>query len=133
MFEELDQEEYDERQLARREDDFIVDDEGFGYKDRGGEIWEVGETTAGDAAKKKKRKLNVSRFETKLNLMAVCWSRKMSKPFMGLCSQRAVLSRTKGKWLCLSTKSQELKWMRRRPKTSWANFSTSLMRTMLIS
>jgi len=97
VFEELGQEEYDERQLARREDDFIVDDEGFGYKDRGGEIWEVGETTAGDAAKKKKRKLNVSRFETGLNLTAVCWSRKMSKPFMGLCSQQAEFSRTKGK------------------------------------
>ena len=64
VFEELGQEEYDERQLARRDDDFIVDDEGFGYKDRGGEIWEVGETAGGDATKKKKRKLNVSRLAT---------------------------------------------------------------------
>lgn len=61
VFEELNQEEYDERQLERRKDDFIVDDEGFGYADRGGEIWEVGESGNGDAAKKKKqRKLNVS-------------------------------------------------------------------------
>ena len=29
--------------MERRDDDFIVDDEGFGYKDRGGEIWEVAE------------------------------------------------------------------------------------------
>ena len=46
--------------MARRDDDVIVDDEGFGYKDRGGEIWEVGESAQTDAAKKKKRKLNVS-------------------------------------------------------------------------
>ena len=46
--------------MARRDDDFIVDDEGFGYKDRGGEIWETDNNT--DAAKKskKQRKLNVS-------------------------------------------------------------------------
>ena len=51
---------YDELQMARRDDDFIVDDDGFGYKDKGGEIWEVGESSAADGAKKKKRKLNVS-------------------------------------------------------------------------
>ena len=62
VFEELNQADYDERQMARRDDDFIVDDEGFGYKDRGGEIWEVNESAANDAAKKKKRKLNVSQF-----------------------------------------------------------------------
>ena len=56
----MNQEEYDERQMARREDDFIVDDDGFGYKDRGGEIWEQADTNQNDAAKKKKRKLNVS-------------------------------------------------------------------------
>ena len=60
VFEELNQEEYDERQMARREDDFIVDDEGFGYKDKGGEIWEVGESATNEASKKRKRKLNVS-------------------------------------------------------------------------
>ena len=47
--------------MARRDDDFIVDDEGFGYKDKGGEIWECAEGGANDAAKKKKRKLNVSK------------------------------------------------------------------------
>jgi len=61
VFEELDAEKYDERQMARRNDDFIVDDEGYGYKDRGGEIWEVDDSAAADGAKKKKRKLNVSR------------------------------------------------------------------------
>ena len=61
MFEELNQDQYDERQMARRDDDFIVDDEGFGYKDKGGEIWECAEGGANDAAKKKKRKLNVSK------------------------------------------------------------------------
>lgn len=60
MFEELGQDEYDERQMARRDDDFIVDDEGFGYKDRGGEIWETNEGNADAAKKSKKRKLNVS-------------------------------------------------------------------------
>lgn len=47
--------------MARRDDDFIVDDEGFGYKDRGGEIWETGDSNM-DGAKKnnKRRKLNVS-------------------------------------------------------------------------
>ena len=71
MFEELGQDEYDERQMARRDDDFIVDDEGFGYKDRGGEIWECGENNqAADAAKKsKKRKLNVSSEKTKITLV----------------------------------------------------------------
>ena len=42
-------------------DDFIVDDEGFGYKDdHGGEIWEYEEDGKGDPKKKKQRKLNVS-------------------------------------------------------------------------
>ena len=61
MFEELNQDEYDQRQIDRRDDDFIVDDEGFGYKDRGGEIWECGEGGKDDAAKKRKRKLGVSK------------------------------------------------------------------------
>lgn len=40
-------------------DDFIVDDEGYGYKDdKGGEIWEYEEDEGG--RKKKQRKLNVS-------------------------------------------------------------------------
>ena len=40
IFEEIDQEEYERRKEARKNDDFIVDDEGYGYIDRGGEIWE---------------------------------------------------------------------------------------------
>lgn len=104
MFEELGQDEYDERQMARRDDDFIVDDEGFGYKDKGGEIWECGETgPAGDAAKKsKKRKLNVSGqiLRSKRNLLSTGNSklvtyhlfclksyRRMSRRFMDSCSQ----------------------------------------------
>ena len=59
IFEEISPEEYERIQNERRQDDFIVDDEGFGYKDEGGEIWENYEKA--DAAKKsKKRKLNVS-------------------------------------------------------------------------
>ena len=59
IFEEISPEEYERIQNERRQDDFIVDDEGFGYKDEGGEIWENNEKV--DAAKKsKKRKLNVS-------------------------------------------------------------------------
>ena len=49
-------EEYDRRQEDRRNDDFIVDDEGYGYKDNGGEIWEVHDDGV-DADRKKKRKL----------------------------------------------------------------------------
>ena len=49
----------------RRNDDFIVDDEGYGYRDHGGEIWEYeddGEDQDGNGKKKtnKKRKLDVS-------------------------------------------------------------------------
>lgn len=44
----------------RRNDDFIVDDDGFGYRDHGGEIWEVEDEEQEDGAKKKKkRKLDV--------------------------------------------------------------------------
>ena len=70
MFEELNQDQYDERQLARRDDDFIVDDDGFGYKDRGGEIWEVNESAANNnAAQKKKRKLAVSSVPISLSFL----------------------------------------------------------------
>lgn len=42
-------------------EDFIVDDEGYGYKDEvGGEIWEYEDDENGSAKKKKQRKLNVS-------------------------------------------------------------------------
>lgn len=40
-------------------DDFIVDDEGFGYRDFGGEIWEEADAPE-DGGKKKKRKIDVS-------------------------------------------------------------------------
>ena len=40
IFEEVDAQEYERKQEALRDDDFIVDDEGFGYKDNGGEIWD---------------------------------------------------------------------------------------------
>ena len=47
---------------ALRDDDFIVDDEGFGYKDNGGEIWDQAEDEEGvKGSKKKSRKVNVSR------------------------------------------------------------------------
>ena len=39
-----------------------MDDDGFGYRDFGGEIWEVSEGHP-DGGKKKKRKLDVSVFE----------------------------------------------------------------------
>ena len=64
--------------MARRDDDFIVDDDGFGYKDKGGEIWEVNEGAAADAAKnKKKRKLNVS-----LNLLCFFSGARFSSPVL---------------------------------------------------
>lgn len=57
VFEEVDADEYDNIQEQRRADDFIVDDEGFGYKDNGGEIWEQGDDDQAKG-KKKSRKLN---------------------------------------------------------------------------
>jgi DNA polymerase alpha subunit p180 N terminal len=51
----------------RKNDDFIVDDEGYGYRDHGGEIWEVDEDEAENGGKPKnakKRKLDV-RFHPK--------------------------------------------------------------------
>lgn len=38
----MDEDEHERRQRERADDDFIVDDDGFGYKDHGGEIWETG-------------------------------------------------------------------------------------------
>ena len=44
----------------RKNDDFIVDDDGYGYRDHGGEIWEVDEEDEENGGKqKKKRKLDV--------------------------------------------------------------------------
>ncbi len=53
----------------RKNDDFIVDDEGYGYRDHGGEIWEQDEEEEDEnGAKKKtnkKRKLDVSQWVNK--------------------------------------------------------------------
>ena len=61
IFEEIDDDEYEQIQDSRRNDDFIVDDEGYGYRDHGGEIWEVEEEEEGNGIPKnaKKRKLDV--------------------------------------------------------------------------
>ena len=57
-----DEAEYERIQDRHKNDDFIVDDEGYGYRDHGGEIWEVDDEDAEEdpAKKKKKRKLDVS-------------------------------------------------------------------------
>jgi len=61
VFEQIDLDEYEKRQELRKNDDFIVDDEGYGYTDRGGEIWEYEDHhQAGKNSKgKKQRKTNV--------------------------------------------------------------------------
>jgi hypothetical protein len=42
----------------RRNDDFIVDDDGYGYRDHGGEIWEQDYEEEEDGAKRKRRGRN---------------------------------------------------------------------------
>ena len=60
IFEEIDNDEYERRKEARQNDDFIVDDDGFGYVDRGGEIWEYEDNQMyGQAKGKKQKKTNV--------------------------------------------------------------------------
>lgn len=49
MFETIDEDEYETRQDKRRNDDFIVDDDGYGYVDKGGEIWEYEDVHDNDA------------------------------------------------------------------------------------
>ena len=63
----MNDEEYEKVQEARINDDFIVDDE-FGYKDKGGEIWEYDEDEElnRNKNKHKKRKLDVSPFSSSL-------------------------------------------------------------------
>ena len=85
VFEEISPEEYERRQAERRDDDFIVDDEGFGYKDHGGEIWEVQESGVDAAKKSKKRKLNVSSIHTKS--YRACFDRKMNRQYSSSCIQ----------------------------------------------
>lgn len=65
IFEHLDEGEYEQRQEKRRNDDFIVDDEGIGYRDDGGELWEFEEYQDTDN-KKKQRKLTKVRKTLKL-------------------------------------------------------------------
>lgn len=61
IFVETNEEEYERIQDLRRNDDFIVDDDGYGYRDHGGEIWEQDYEEEEDGAKKKKkRKVDVS-------------------------------------------------------------------------
>jgi hypothetical protein len=82
VFEEVDDNEYEERQDKRRNDDFIVDDDGFGYRDHGGEIWEVSDAPE-DGGKKKKRKLDVS---IPLTLIKLICS-QMNRASLTSCSQ----------------------------------------------
>ena len=101
MFEQIDLDEYEKRQELRKNDDFIVDDEGYGYTDRGGEIWEYEDHhQAGKNSKgKKQRKTNVqvsfnrSIFELILSLF---W-RRTTKTLTSSCSLRALLPRTRGR------------------------------------
>ena len=63
MFQYMDDDEHQQLQAQRRNDDFIVDDEGYGYADKGGEVWEYhDDRDAGDGRRSgagtKKRKLN---------------------------------------------------------------------------
>ena len=65
MFETMDADQYDQLQNDRRDDDFIVDDEGYGYKDTGGEIWDYQDGAAGKAekgGKRQKKSAQVSAF-----------------------------------------------------------------------
>ena len=59
IFEEIDADEYEKIQEDRRMKDFIVDDDGFGYKDHGGEIWDTSDVREDGAKKKKKKNLDV--------------------------------------------------------------------------
>lgn len=55
----MDDDEYERLQDMRKNDDFIVDDDGYGYRDHGGEIWEVDDRDGDGGKKHKKRKLDV--------------------------------------------------------------------------
>jgi len=88
VFEEVDADEYDNIQEQRRADDSIVDDEGFGYKDNGGEIWEQGDDDQAKG-KKKSRKLNVSGAKSQLNNRSI--ERRIEHPELyvpGLCHEQ---------------------------------------------
>ena len=55
VFEEVDEEEYVRRKEVLRDDDFIVDDEGFGYKDNGADIWDEQDGEQESGSKKRKK------------------------------------------------------------------------------
>lgn len=55
VFEEVDEAEYVRRKEALRDDDFIVDDEGFGYKDNGADIWDEQDGEQEPGSKKRKK------------------------------------------------------------------------------
>ena len=59
IFDEIDADEYEKIQEDRRMKDFIVDDDGFGYKDHGGEIWDASDVKENGAKKKKMKVLDV--------------------------------------------------------------------------
>lgn len=60
VFEQIEMDEYERRQESRKNDDFIVDDEGYGYTDKGGEIWEYEDHQANSGRNgRKQRKTNV--------------------------------------------------------------------------
>jgi len=69
IFEHIDEEEYEKRQDARRNDDFIVDDDGFGYADKGGEIWEY-EDDDEDQQRGKKKKRGETNVSVRMDLSA---------------------------------------------------------------
>lgn len=57
----MDDEEYEKREGSKLDRDFIVDDDGFGYADKGGEIWEYEETNnVNNDSKRRSRKIDVS-------------------------------------------------------------------------
>ena len=55
VFEEMNEDQFDERQQRYNNDDFIVDDDGLGYKDHGGEIWDQPEAEMGGKKKRPKK------------------------------------------------------------------------------
>lgn len=71
--------EYEARQAARRNDDFIVDDEGYGYQDKGGEIWDVNDDDEAEAGGKKKRR-KLAKDEQTINSFMFNASLKGNKP-----------------------------------------------------
>lgn len=57
IFENVDTADYEKLQDARKNDNFIVDDDGFGYADNGGEIWEYEDHHQKNGGGKKKKQV----------------------------------------------------------------------------